>query len=155
MAGYYTAQICRNGHVVTNALELIPEASSKFCDECGLATLTTCPHCQMAIRGTYREGFNPSYERPSYCRECGVAFPWMAERLATMRDLITASTAPKDDKDALLADLDAIAADTPRTQIVVMRMKKFLARASDEVVPAVRQIVVEVATSAAKKSLGL
>lgn len=153
--GYYTAQVCTNGHVVTSALELIPSAGSKFCEQCGAKTMESCASCSRAIRGMYRSGFGTDYEAPNYCGECGDAFPWTAERLATLRELVSASKASATDKDELLRDLDSLAADTPRTQVAALRMKRFLARAGDEVVPAARQVVIQVASAAAKASLGL
>jgi len=153
--GYYTAQVCTNGHVATKALELIPSAASMFCEECGAKTMRSCASCSSPIRGMYRGGFGTEYETPNYCGECGNAFPWTAERLATLRELVGASKASASDKDELLRDLDALATDTPRTQLVALRMRRFLARAGDEVVPAARQVVIQVASAAAKASLGL
>jgi hypothetical protein len=82
MAYYLTAQICLNGHVITNAIEHNPERQQSFCSKCGARTTIKCLNCGTNIRGKlYDEavvvisGWSPI--PPSYCHSCGRPYPWM------------------------------------------------------------------------------
>ena len=48
---YDVAQVCRNGHAITDSLEEYPHYGRKHCPKCGLATISKCPHCDGKIRG--------------------------------------------------------------------------------------------------------
>jgi len=85
MGQYHTAQVCLEGHPVTDSIERSPELMQEHCSKCGNPTITQCPRCQAAIRGDYDVpgvcaiGF--PYEPPSYCHACGAAFPWTEARI--------------------------------------------------------------------------
>ena len=51
MSYYETAQICKNGHVITDAHNQQPDMAKPFCPECGLETMTKCEHCDAPIQG--------------------------------------------------------------------------------------------------------
>lgn len=89
--GYWdTAQICVNGHVVTDTLEFSPERAEKRCHECGGETISQCPSCSVAIRGYHHVPgiiIAGGYERPAFCHECGKPFPWTAAGLEAAREL--------------------------------------------------------------------
>lgn len=156
--GYYTAQICtQNGHKVTTALELIPEASSEFCDECGSATISQCPDCRAPIRGLYRGGgIGFGYDVPKYCPACGKAYPWTAEQLASADALIDLADQLTDAERAQLKkDVPFLTIDSPRTQVATVRTRQVLGKIRNEAGPALRSILTSIATDAVKKGLGL
>ena len=51
MGHYYTAQICKNGHVITANYDKYSEFQEAFCDKCGAPTITDCEGCNKAIGG--------------------------------------------------------------------------------------------------------
>lgn len=53
MSGVYrTAQICKNGHVITSNTNYTAHLSN-FCPECKAETISACPECNTPIRGQY------------------------------------------------------------------------------------------------------
>jgi len=76
---YDIAQICRNGHVVNSMAQSKTQSNKRFCATCGAPTITNCENCQAPIRGYYHVPglvtFSP-FSPPTYCDECGAAFPW-------------------------------------------------------------------------------
>ena len=87
---YDTAQICRNGHVVNSMAYDYPQSNQKYCDKCGKETLTSCPACNEKIRCYYHVpgviAF-PKYSAPSYCHNCGQAYPWTASSIEAANEL--------------------------------------------------------------------
>lgn len=98
-----TAQICKNGHLITSHADYVPAERRKFCPKCNAPVISACPHCHARIKGAYyelrtfsqqthlfkdstsyttthTELKNIPYEVPAYCDECGYPFPW-TERL--------------------------------------------------------------------------
>jgi hypothetical protein len=69
------------------------------------------------------------------------------------RDLISLSDLDDADKEALTTDLPDLAQDTPRTKVAATRFKKLVAKLGGGVASAVRDIVVDVASEAAKKTI--
>ena len=51
--------------------------------------------------------------------------------------------------------IDDLVADTPGTNLAVMRVKRWLVKAGNVVGPSVKQIILDVGTEAAKKMMGL
>jgi hypothetical protein len=160
VSGYYfTAQVCMNGHATTSRLEQCPESASKFCPDCGTSTISNCPKCKANIRGDYEVpgiaviGFG--YSAPSYCFNCGAAFPWTAERIKTAEELAEEieelSPVERQQLKDSIADLTK---DTSRTELASVRYKKLMRKAGAGVASAMNKIVVAVATEGAKKLLG-
>jgi hypothetical protein len=86
-ARYYAAQICLRGHVQSS------DGKSKFkrgehCPQCGDVCIDTCQHCKAPIRGSGVYESPLDYEHPSFCYNCGRAYPWMEDRLQTAKELL-------------------------------------------------------------------
>jgi hypothetical protein len=61
----------------------------------------------------------------------------------------------KEDKERLTKSINDLIADTPDTNVAVMRVKKWLVKAGNVVGPSVRQIILDMGTEAVKKSMGV
>jgi hypothetical protein len=158
MASHYdAAQICLNGHVINDRARDYPRHNANFCQKCGAATTIQCPNCKTEIRGDYEaEGIAfigaSHYHAPAFCHDCGKAYPWTDSKIRAAEELIElAERLEKAEKDALAADLPDLIRDTPRTQVAAMRFKKLAAKIGGGVSSALRDIVVDVASDAAKK----
>ena len=86
--GFYTAVICRNGHVLTSMAELRSEEATPFCPHCAAPTISACDSCHVGIPGEVREAaVFGGYDAPVYCRYCAAAMPWTAAGLDALREL--------------------------------------------------------------------
>lgn len=154
---YRTAQICLNGHVITKDLELSPELASKFCPNCAQATISAC-ECGEPIRGRYHIPdvfvLSSDYSAPAYCHACAKPFPWTSRSLDAARELIAEMDNLSDDeKEQLSRSLDDLLVDTPKTQVAAVRFKKFATKAGSTMGGALRDILVDVMSEAAKKAV--
>jgi len=76
---YYPAQICLNGHVITENATILGNCKD-MCPKCNERTITKCPNCKaiilgMAISGN-AYGFYDKNEPPSHCHQCKQPYPW-------------------------------------------------------------------------------
>ena len=160
MTGSYDlAQICENGHTITYELREHPEQGQKFCDQCGARTLTRCPQCSAEIRGGYTAQWQIGvawYGPPRFCRDCSKPYPWTQKRIEEAKKLTAlAQKLSPEERDQLASDIDDLVRDTPRTQGAITRLKLLAPKLGEEVWGAMKVILINVATEAAKKGLGL
>jgi len=149
---YYTAQICLNGHVITSALELIPESASNHCEHCGASTSSACPECNAQIRGDFEGNVNFNYKAPSFCHSCGKPYPWTLARLEAAKELIALqSELSASEKDAMNNSIDEIVKDSPRTIVEASKFKIAISKVGVAVGQGLRDILVDVASETAKK----
>lgn len=156
--GYYnTAQICTNGHIITDSYDINPEFRQNFCDICGAKTIITCPNCNSKIRGDY-EVENITFidstmsSAPSYCYNCGKPYPWTDSALKAARELLAIDdTLSQDELDYFTENMTSITVDTPNTKVVSTKLKIYLNKAGSAIVSAFKDIVVEIGSETAKK----
>lgn len=159
--GYYrTAQICMNGHCITDSYDAYPQYGQNFCDQCGAPTITECPSCKAKIRGDYYEEgvcvLGSFFKSPAYCHQCGAPYPWTQTALDAAADLIKEDEElPAEQQELLLASLPDIIAETPRTNLAAVRVKKALLTAGKFTAEALRQFAIDFGCELAKKQLGL
>ena len=88
-----TAQVCINGHIITDSIQVDPKPEIKFCEKCGSELITQCQHCKSNIKG--RE-FIPDlmdarivnlYNVKPYCYDCGKPYPWLESKLDAAKEL--------------------------------------------------------------------
>lgn len=175
---YYLAQICRNGHALETALEeqhlSARHQKHPFCSQCGADTLVECEKCETPIHGQkalvvkrgsswigeeteerYPEG-EAAFTRPAYCHRCGSLYPWTEAALEAARQLIEETDDIDDDEKTKISDsLPDLLADTPKTQVAIARMQKWLSKVTVFTGNALKEIIVSVATEAVKKQLGI
>ncbi len=157
--GYYmNAAICKNGHVDTS--DTSSGVSGKFCKICGAEIINKCPQCGVEIQGDYRTtgvvmlGF--AYAPPSYCHNCGKPYPWTLARIEAAKMLIEDMDELSDEeKQRMSESVDKIISDSPYTEVSANRIKKCLVKISKGSASMFRDILVNIASEAAKKYLGL
>jgi hypothetical protein len=152
---YDTAQVCMNGHLASGSFHDSPEFRKKFCDKCGEPTITQCMSCTAEIRGHYRGGWVSTRKPPvpSFCRECGKPFPWTSRRLEAASVLAAESELNEQEREQLESSLRDVLTDTPKTEVASVRIKRLLSKAGKEVGGALRKVIVDVASEAAKKTI--
>lgn len=157
--GYYdVAQICLNGHVITESARSSPQFTQKYCDRCGEPTIIECKNCKTPIRGRYHtEGFfgvGGIPVAPSFCHECGNPYPWTEGKLAAAWELADElEELSTEEKEKLKQNLNELVRDTPKTEVAVTRVKKILSKIGKESFAAMKSILLDLATEAVKKSL--
>jgi hypothetical protein len=114
------AQICLKGHVLH--CDGMPFDSKAYCTRCGARCIDECPECQEPIRGMGAYQATP-YSLPQFCHKCGHAYPWMEERLRTVRELLNQDRKlSPEDRDSLLEDLRYVVSD-PKAELVPAKRK--------------------------------
>ena len=159
MGEYRYAHICRNGHVLTSKAASPSISAVKFCQTCGAPALTKCVHCQTAIRGEFSPDqfviFNSNYPRPAYCHNCGLPYPWTESALEAMKEIIWEDEDLFDDeKERMSQSLPDLITETPKTELAIMRVKKFALRATKGVGSALLSFVIEHGCEKAVTALG-
>jgi len=161
MSSYYdVAQICLNGHLITNRYNDHPEHRKNFCEKCGESTINKCPMCNKEIRGEHivedwmkiETGVFQSHF-PYYCENCGSPYPWTTLKLEALKELANEIKLPKGEKDLLITSLPDLIADNPKTTVAVVRWKKALTFAGDTILSAIKEILVDIISETVKKSL--
>ena len=94
------------------------------------------------------------YSPPAHCHNCGNAFPWTERKVASAVELVQlgANLSPAE-LQQLGLDLSELTKATPRAQIAVLRVKNVMAKIGGSLASSVRDIVVDVLSEAAKKSI--
>ena len=156
---YDVAQICMNWHVANSATQRYPDQNKNFCDKCGDPTITACPACNRPVRGKYHApgviviGDDPA---PAHCIECGKPYPWTERRLAAAKKLAQEMEGLTVEQRGLLArSLDDLVRDTPQTPVAATRFKQPMAKVGSAAAKGLRDIVVDIASETAKKTLGM
>jgi hypothetical protein len=155
--GYDAAQICMNGHLIASTAGSSPQFRQPFCDKCGEATLMNCPACDAAIRGHYHSpgfigGFN--YDRPAFCYNCGKPYPWTERAISAAAQLAADDESLSEEEAAAFEkDLGEIARETPQAKASAGRIRKLLGKMASGTATAIREIIVDVASEAVKKTL--
>lgn len=148
---YDLAQVCTNGHVVTNAAETNPSATTDHCVKCGAETITHCKACGARIRGLDRQGVS-LFNRPAFCHRCGEPHPWTSSRLQAARELASLEADPEI-RQVLASTIDDLVKDTPATPVAALKFKNALAKLGKNAAETFREILVDVLSETTKKAL--
>ena len=154
-----TAQICLNGHIITeNALA--SGSTKAFCPDCGKPTISHCPTCGNHIPGSTDDdeiiciGF--PMELPAYCEYCGKPYPWTESALTNAKSLILEEEELSQlERENLINSLPDIMTETPNTNLAIIRIKKCLVKAGKFTAEGIRQFVIDFGCELAKKQLDL
>lgn len=160
--GYYdVALICKNGHVINESMHDNPEFNTKFCNECGAETINTCPRCGAEIRGRYNvEGVfdltGRTMEAPAYCYNCGKPYPWTEEKMKALEETVNLmDELTQDEKKDFIDSAKDITTDNPRTNLGALKLRNLGKKIGKEIWSVAKDIIVQIGTEAALKSMGL
>lgn len=141
------SMICKNGHYLCCF-------SGDFCSNCGAETIDSCPHCSEKIPLLDSPGIVKNYKVPSYCSNCGKPFPWTQTLLETAKAIVH--------EDELLAEEQMtewcecfadIIYPTPKTQLALIRYKRFMDKAASTTVNGLKDLFKDVVSEAIKNAL--
>jgi len=89
---------------------------------------------------------------PSFCPECGKPYPWTEAKLKAAQELSDEiDNLSPEEREILKKSLDDIVRDTPQTPVAATRFKKLVAKAGKVAADGLRDILVDIASEAAKK----
>lgn len=152
---YHNATICLNGHVVSK----YDANSQKHCSKCGTETYSYCLKCHAPIHGLYDVtgvaviGKRP-YQLPYYCYECGAPYPWTQKILDNAIELLFLDDDLDDASKELIKNaIPELIVDTPTTPIAVAKYKKGISASGQILKDSMRQLLVDVVSETAKKTL--
>ena len=103
--------------------------SKSFCHVCGAATITHCQSCKEHIRGYYHRPdvtltYPVNYGVPSYCNNCGKAYPWTEGRIRAAQDLADElDLLTEQEKQDLKDSIVDMVRDTPKATVAAERFK--------------------------------
>ncbi len=152
---YNAAQVCLNGHLITEMADSYPEDTEDRCHKCGAETITECPTCKTIIRGRQHNsgviGFR--FPIPAHRRKCGKPYPWTEAKIRAAKELAQLVEGSPEEKKLLEASIDELVRDTPGATVAAVRFKSMVSKAGKSVVDAFRDILVDVLSEAVKKTI--
>lgn len=155
--GYDVQQVCLNGHQITDGAATMPQFRKPFCPECGERTVMECPECRAPILGFYNVSGVLSVRStpvPNNCHACGTAYPWRQNALAAAVEFLEMELEGSAASEAAALVL-VIAAESPRTEVAALKMRKILGALGKPAYDIAIKVVSDVASETAKKTLGL
>ena len=115
----------------------------RFCNECGEQTLNACGSCKGAIR---------TGRWPAWCGNCGQPFPWTETALQAAREYTDELEELNTDEKAILkATFIDLTIDSPKTKLAASRFKRVLRKVGPDAGKAIKDMIVEIASSTAAK----
>ena len=93
-----------------------------------------------------------SYHPPKFCFSCGEAFPWTAAKIEAARELANElDELSTGERQVLRSAIDDLTSDTPRTELAAHRYRRIAGKLGGGAANALKAVMLEVATEAAKK----
>lgn len=154
---YDVGLVCLNGHPINAYAKGSPESNAKFCKQCGQPTIRDCPKCHRSIRGKYTGFYSAQpWEVPSYCHECGAAYPWTERKAEALAEAIDElDQLSEGDREKLKQSIPDVIADTPKTQTAASRFRRAIGMAGQWGGKLLTEVLTNVATELALKYSGL
>jgi len=151
------AQVCLNGHITNSAYNNKPALNTPHCVKCGAKTITVCTHCNSYIRGTPIIGNKLGWSissAPNCCYACGKYYPWTESTIKAAKELAQEIEGlSESEKDILSKSIDDLILDTPQTTVAAVRFKKYVMKAGRVIADGLRDILVNVVSETAKKTI--
>lgn len=144
MGTYRTAQVCKNGHVITSNIHNSAHLSN-FCPECRAETITSCPNCNTPIRGEYDVpgviSFS-TYTPPKYCHHCGYTFPWTEEKINSISKLLDMQDQlTEEEKKHFMSYLPVIFSETPQSEVSALQLKLLFNKLPSEISSLAKRLI--------------
>ena len=119
-----------------------------------------CPNCDSTIKEWHYNGVavigTPKFTKPLYCKACGRPYPWTEAAIEATALMIQEDTELSElERKTLEESLPDVIAETPKTKVASIRIKKALFTAGEFTADAIRQFVIDFGCELAKKSIGL
>ncbi len=154
---YDIGQVCLNGHPVNSGVRSGPEFSSDHCGECGAATITECPACNVPIRGYYHGGGISlgKWEPSAYCLSCGQAYPWTLKKMRIAKELLEELEMDAADRQTLEQSFEVLqrSGSEVEDELATRRIRKVMGKVGKATASAVYRIAVDLGSETAKKLL--
>lgn len=156
MSGVYrTAQVCKNGHVITSNISY-SEFLADFYPDCGAKTISSCLDCKTPIRGDYDIpdviDFSSSYQPPAYCYHCGKPFPWTESKLNAIADLLDMQNQlTEEEKKRFISCLPTIFTETSQSEVTAFKLRALFKKLPSEIGRLVKNIIIDVLSESVKK----
>lgn len=133
MGEYTIAQICLNGHIITEDIS-DPELLENYCSLCGESTITKCNKCNAPIRGDYYVGGRIAISNctvPKYCYHCGIPYPWTQTAIDSATALVEEmETFESTEKETLKSLIPNIIFESTKTELSAIHIANFLQKAT-------------------------
>jgi hypothetical protein len=158
LKGYDASQVCLNGHLISTFARTQPEHNKNFCDKCGAATICKCQKCDADIRGHFFEpgviNLVPPGPPPSFCHNCGNAYPWTEQRLRAAGEVADgAEELDENEKLSLKDSVEVLVRNKPSAPNAIIKYKKLAAKAGKQVADGLKSLLVDVLSEAIKKQM--
>lgn len=161
MSYYDTAQVCNNGHLITDEAQRNPSCLEKKCSQCGAPTITTCPACDAPIRGRYHSEAKSiqyiEYKESvvgAYCYNCGIPYPWTTVAFETAEAIIHEDELlTEEEMNQFCECLPDLIVETPKTILALIHYKKLVDKAASATGPALLKVLIEYLPEMVKKAL--
>ncbi len=157
---YHTAQICINGHIITDSIQVDPIPGQEYCEKCGEQLITTCPNCHSELRGRrlipdlMSARIVHLHKPPSFCFKCGKPYPWIESKLEAAKELTeTLEDISDEEKEILIKSIDEIIVDTPKTEVAAINFKKIVSKVGKPIADSFKNILISTVSETAKKLL--
>lgn len=162
MSRFETALVCLNGHLVNAAYHAKPRRNVRRCERCGVETISRCYQCKEPIRGDehvddrWRGYVNPLTRPPAFCHDCGDPYPWTEAKRRALADVIDElQDLDPAERYKLKASIGDLIAQTPGTDLAVVRVKRAIAKVGERAGKLFAKVVTDVACETARRAFGL
>jgi hypothetical protein len=153
---YYSAAICRRGHVETSIRELTKGPIGARCSDCGARILIACEGCCIRIRGAPK-GYSLGYDPPQFCDSCGAPQPWASReaRFYELENLLDEQDLDPADELKVRDELKALREHPEANEETEAGRWKIVQKLAPGLIAAGGRIVESVVGAAIKSQLGL
>jgi len=155
---YLTAQICTNGHIITDAYREESDKINKNCKECGAKNITNCPNCDAPIQGRWITSWastgevRPLRKSPNFCHACGTPYPWTLIKRDQIIELINEiPDLQQSEKDTLIKSISYLSSDDSLGVSSAERFKRFFADIQKNIGSALYKLVIDISSETVKR----
>ncbi|HEX4096622.1 MAG TPA: DUF2321 domain-containing protein, partial [Caulobacteraceae bacterium] len=119
--------------------------------------IDTCAECNAAIPGYYHSDVIAvaNTPTPSYCIQCGTAYPWRAAAIENLQELLREGGLEADDIAAAERAIPDVIQETPKTESATIKLGRVLQKMGKPAYDVAIQVLSDLASETAKKTLGL